>query len=117
MKALIQRFRILFDRTFAAQGWKQLAWLVAAILLVFIIGWLLHFLFISGATYNDLSGLSWHQRLFQLLIDPGAVDYVSADHHLVAQILALIGTILFLQQFSVAHSTSSDSCIFSAANI
>ncbi|MBO7553251.1 MAG: hypothetical protein J6T82_04365 [Bacteroidaceae bacterium] len=95
MKALIQRFRILFDRTFAAQGWKQLAWLVAAILLVFIIGWLLHFLFISGATYNDLSGLSWQQRLFQLLIDPGAVDYVSADHHLVAQILALIGTILF----------------------
>ncbi len=95
MRNIIQRFRILFDRTFAAQGWKQLAWLVAAIVLVFIIGWLMHFFFISGATYNDLSGLTWHQRLFQLLIDPGAVDYVSADHHLVAQILALIGTILF----------------------
>ena len=94
MKTLIQRFRILFDRSFAAQGWKQLAWLMSAILLIYLIGWLLHFALSLKTGETDLNSMSWHQRVFQLLIDPGAVDYVAPERRFVAQILALIGTVL-----------------------
>ncbi|MDO4185706.1 MAG: hypothetical protein Q4D30_04360 [Bacteroidales bacterium] len=94
MKAHIQKYKILFDRTFAAQGWKQLAWLVAAIVLVFCIGWLLHFAYALKSGSADLSRMMWHQRVFQLLMDPGAVDYVAPEYRTLAQFLAFVGTIL-----------------------
>ena len=94
MRNIIQKFRIRFDRSFAAQGWKQLAWLLAAILLVYVIGWLLHFAFSLSSEQLSFDAMNWHQRMFQLIIDPGAVDYVPPRLRTLAQVVALLGTIL-----------------------
>jgi len=96
MKKLILKFRLLFDRSFSTHGMAQLAWLIIGIVLIYIIAWLVSFFFaVQHINSGHVDSMHWAQRLIQLLIDPGAVDYVEPQLRIIAQVLAIIGTIVF----------------------
>lgn len=96
MKRLVQKLKVIFDRTFSNHGMAQLGWLVVAMILIYSLAWLVSIFFaIQHINKGSFDSMNWSQRLIQLLIDPGAVDYVEPELRIIAQVVAIIGTIIF----------------------
>lgn len=91
-----------FDRSFSGKGWKQLAWLLGIILVVFSIIYLfsLAYTFLEP-TPEELAGTE-HEvpmgRFFQLIclfIDPGNINNVPPSLRWFSLLVVILGLVLF----------------------
>ena len=80
-----------FDRSFSGKSWRQLLWLCAVIILVFIISYLVCRSFLDLAAVSD----GFLYQVISLFIDPGSVWSVTGIPRWLAVTVSVVGLILF----------------------
>lgn len=80
-----------FDRSFSGKSWRQLLWLCAVIILVFIISYLVCRSFLDLAAGSD----GFLYQVISLFIDPGSVWSVTGIPRWLAVTVSVVGLILF----------------------
>lgn len=91
MNLFTRIFAFYFDRSFSGKSWRQLAWLVGVILIIFLSVYLTCCLSFGTATTPK----SYLFQLICLFIDPGSIKDAISIPQWLAVCVAIIGLILF----------------------
>lgn len=93
IKEVIRHPRLSFDRSFSERGTRQLLWLTAAVVAVFVVLFCVS-LFFPFEDIQESQIIGHFLRMVMLFIDPGSVDGLEGSTYVFGIVVAICGLLL-----------------------
>ena len=98
-KEFLRYPKLSFDRSFSERGTRQLIWLTAVVIAIFILLFVVSLFFPFEEIQEENQVMGRFLRLVTLFIDPGAIEKLKESTHVFGIVVAICGMIVMTGMF------------------